>query len=193
MQHVWSKILFNAISPESMLHVNAAISGEEIVVLNVQELEKKSAEGLKEHLEPLVGVTKFRQRLFLEDNDREIEFHDDAETQNIQLVILPFWTPDVEHEQDIITACAIDDVQTLQVFLEKPLDPNLRISFDDALKGWCLLCLANSYSSPRCVHLLVLAGVEVQHLCRGGRPCGTWSEAGPDVKKIGKDSINAFA
>lgn len=97
MQHVWSKILFNAISPEPMFHVNAAISGEEIVVLNVQELEKKSAEGLKEHLEPLVGVTKFRQRLFLEDNDREIEFHDDAETQNIQLVILPFWTPDVEH------------------------------------------------------------------------------------------------
>lgn len=50
-----------------MLQVVSAVSGEDIAVLKAEEPEGKSAV-LKGHLAPIVGVSRFRQRLLREDH-----------------------------------------------------------------------------------------------------------------------------
>ena len=87
-----------------MLHVFSPISGEDIAVLHTDELEETSAETLKEHLAPIVGITRFRQRLFSEDGS-EIGCEDLSLSQTVQLVLLQLVEPNAEQEQQMLNAC----------------------------------------------------------------------------------------
>ena len=142
-----------------MLHVCSAFSGDTIAVVNFEEVEGKSTEALKEHLAPIIGVSKFQQRLTLDNND--IPSCDvSLINQKVQLVVLQFREPDAKSERKMIAACIRDDVQTLQAFLEEPRDPNLTINFTKDFKGLCLIHIATRYGCGQCVRLLLEASAD---------------------------------
>ena len=142
-----------------MLHVCSAFSGDTIAVVNFEEVEGKSTEALKEHLAPIIGVSKFQQRLTLDNND--IPSCDvSLINQKVQLVVLQFGEPDAKSERKMIAACIRDDVQTLQAFLEEPRDPNLTINFTKDFKGLCLIHIATRYGCGQCVRLLLEASAD---------------------------------
>ena len=151
-----------------MLHVISAISGEELAVLNLQS--ETSVEALKEQLAPILGVSKYRQRLFSEDN-AEFQLLDiSLGTQKVQLVILEFLPPAAEHEKNVIAACKNDDLRLLQAYLEEPRDPELPITFVHEFKGWWPLHIAVHHSSLQCIHLLLDASADINSQdARGGR------------------------
>ena len=73
-----------------MLQVVSAISGEDLVVLNTEELEGRESsksEALKAQLAEIVGVSRFRLRLFREDNSG-IQGDDEITEKMLKLVIL---------------------------------------------------------------------------------------------------------
>jgi hypothetical protein len=68
-------------------------SGEKVAVLQAAEFEGKTAEAVKQALAPKIGVTRFRQRLFVEGD--AVEIHDDdvitSVPPKVQLVVLIFF------------------------------------------------------------------------------------------------------
>eukprot|EP00434_Breviolum_minutum_P038981 symbB.v1.2.034593.t1/scaffold4478.1/size49402/1 len=142
-----------------MLHVFSPISGEDIAVLNTDELEETSAETLKEHLAPIVGITRFRQRLFSEDGS-EIGCEDLSLSQKVQLVLLQLVEPNAEQEQQMLNACWGDDAQLLESLLKEPLDPNVPVRFGNGFEGLYPLHVAATLGSLQCARMLVEAGAE---------------------------------
>ena len=82
-------------------------SGEKVAVLQAAEFEGKTAEAVKQALAPKIGVTRFRQRLFVEGD--AVEIHDDdvitSVPPKVQLVVLIFFCPpDAEDDKQMIAA-----------------------------------------------------------------------------------------
>ena len=67
-------------------------SGEKVAVLDADEFEGKPAKAVKQALATKIGVTRFRQRLFLEGD--AVEIPDDevfaSVPSKVQLVVLEF-------------------------------------------------------------------------------------------------------
>ena len=143
-----------------MLQVVSAISGEDLVVLNTEELEGRESsksEALKAQLAEIVGVSRFRLRLFREDNS-EVQGDDEITEKMLKLVILEFLPfCENEHEETWISACRDDDAQGLQRLLDGPLNPDLSICKEGEFKGCCPLHIAAKYGSSSCVRLLLQA------------------------------------
>ena len=114
-----------------MLRVASAASGSVILQLDAAETSrwveaKRTALQLKQHLAPVVGTPRFRQRLLYENAG---EMHDDdlvgAKSMDLQLVILNFWPATSKDVENLIWACEENYPEDLDVLLQKPLDPNV--------------------------------------------------------------------
>ena len=100
-------------------------SGETLTVLD-DELQGKKAKAVKKALAAKVGISRFKQRFFVEDGSREM--HDDEVLDpapvKIQLVVLEFYPPDDEAAQKIISASRENDLVALEQLLQQPRNPN---------------------------------------------------------------------
>ena len=97
-------------------------------MLEAAEFEGKSAKVVKQALAPKTGVTRLRQRLFLEGD--AVEIPDDevfaSAPVKVQLVVLEFCPPDVAEDQEMILAAKDDDTVGLERLLKCPRSPNTR-------------------------------------------------------------------
>ena len=101
-------------------------SGEKIAVLEAAEFEGKSAKAVKQALVAKIGVTIFRQRLFLEGDAVEIPDHEVfASPAKVQLLVLEFCPPDAEEDERMMMARE-DDTVGLERLLKCPRSPNAR-------------------------------------------------------------------
>eukprot|EP00438_Fugacium_kawagutii_P022098 Skav219842 [mRNA] locus=scaffold859:386870:387805:+ [translate_table: standard] len=142
-----------------MFHLVSCFSGESVCTLNSEEVNGGSTKSLKASVASITGLSRFRQRLFLEDGS---EIAGEAELsltpQNIQIVLLQFQTPDSVREGKLIEACRSTNIQSLEACLEEPRDPNRPFEFSDEYKGLCPIHLVAFQGSLPCLHLLLEAG-----------------------------------
>eukprot|EP00439_Symbiodinium_sp_Y106_P062592 s35_g9.t1 len=119
-----------------------------------------SARGLKRHLQGLVGIPRFRQRLLQE--ARVVEDTEQlALPMSLQLVILPFVQLQDSECNDVAQALAQQDQDELELLLQRPVDPNTH-----AKDGTSPLHRAMDGRYWETVRLLVEAGVDVDETCR---------------------------
>ena len=131
-------------------------SGERVAVLEASEFEGKSAKVVKQALAAKIGVTRFRQRLFLEGD--AVELPDDevfASVARLQLLVLELCPPDAEDERMMMAAREGDTVG-LEQLLKCPRSPNAR----DA-EGMTPLYHAAEHGHLEAIQLLVESGAEV--------------------------------
>ena len=109
------------------MEVRFLASGEVLTALDQDVFDGKTAREVKQTLAAHVGVSRFRQRLYVEDGFREIQ--DDevfgSAPVKVQLVILEFLPPDAEEDERMISACMRNDPASLEVILQGPRNPNL--------------------------------------------------------------------
>ena len=103
-------------------------SGKRGAVLEAADVEGKTAKAVKHALATKLGVTTFRQRLFLEGDAGEI--HDDeifsSVPLKVQLVVLEFCPPDVTEDKQMMAAARENDTVSLEKLLKCPRSPNTR-------------------------------------------------------------------
>ena len=101
-------------------------SGETLAVLDA--LQGQTAKAVKKALTAKLGISRFKQRLFVEVEDGLREMQDDEVLDptrlKIQLVVLEFWPPDEEETQKMISASRGNDLVALEQLLQKPRNPN---------------------------------------------------------------------
>ena len=125
---VVSSFLFNSTWDQpgyfQAMEVCFLASGETLAVLD--EMEGQTAKEVKQALAAKVGISRFKQRFFVEDGSHEIP--DDevlASPQlKVQLVVLEFWPPDDEETQKMISASRYNDSLRLEDLLQRPRNPS---------------------------------------------------------------------
>eukprot|EP00435_Cladocopium_sp_Y103_P009077 s4455_g2.t1 len=141
-------------------------SGEKVALLETAEFEGKSAKAVKQTLAAKIGVTRFRQRFFLEGD--AVEIPDDevfaSVPVKVQLVVLEFCPPDAEEDERMMTAAREDDTIGLEQLLKCPRSPNTR----DA-EGMTPLYHAAECGHVEPMRLLVESGAEIDALSTGLR------------------------
>ena len=104
------------------------LSGQRVAVLEAAEFQGKTTKAVKQALAPKIGVTRFRQRLFLEGD--AVEIPDDnvftSVPEKLQLVVLEFCPPDVAEDQQMMVAARGNDTVGLEQLLKRPQNPNTR-------------------------------------------------------------------
>eukprot|EP00435_Cladocopium_sp_Y103_P016477 s426_g4.t1 len=100
-------------------------SGETLTVLE-DDLQGQTAKAVKKVLAAKVGISRFKQRLFVEDGSREIQDDEtlDPAPLKIQLVVLEFYPPEDEETQKIISASQENNLVALEQLLQQPRNPN---------------------------------------------------------------------
>ena len=102
------------------------LSGQRVALLEAAEFEGKTAKAVKQALVPKIGVTRFRQRLFLEGD--AVEIPDDhvftSVPEKLQLVVLEFCPPDVAEDEQMMVAARGNDTVGLEQLLKRPRNPN---------------------------------------------------------------------
>ena len=85
----------------------------------------KTAKAVKKALAAKVGISRFKQRFFVEDGS-EIQDDEvlDPAPLKIQLVVLEFWPTDDEETEQMILASRDNDVVALEQLLHRPQNPN---------------------------------------------------------------------
>ena len=109
------------------MEVRFLASGAMLTALDQDDFEGKTAREVKQTLAVHAGVSRFRQRLYVEDGFREIqddEVFGSAPVQ-VQLVMLEFLLPDAEEDKQMISACIRNDSASLEQCLQGPRNPNL--------------------------------------------------------------------
>ena len=133
-------------------------SGKRGAVLEAADVEGKTAKAVKHALATKLGVTTFRQRLFLEGDAGEI--HDDeifsSVPLKVQLVVLEFCPPDVTEDKQMMAAARENDTVSLEKLLKCPRSPNTR----DA-EGQTPLHHAAEHGHVEPMRLLLEAGAEI--------------------------------
>ena len=86
-------------------------SGERFTVLE-DDLQGQTAKAVKKALAAKVGISRFKQRCFVEDGSREIQDDEvlDPAPLKIQLVVLEFWPPDDEETEKMISTSRDNDL-----------------------------------------------------------------------------------
>eukprot|EP00438_Fugacium_kawagutii_P018742 Skav223993 [mRNA] locus=scaffold1943:115422:116382:- [translate_table: standard] len=153
-----------------MFHLMSRFSGELMATLNAEEVNGRSTRSLKTCVFSITGISRFRQRLFLEDGS-EIAAQEELSLtpQHLQIVLLQFLAPDAVQEGRFVEACINSNIQSLEACLEEPQDPNRPFEFPDEYKGCCPIhvvggccpipVVARQGSLP-CLDLLLEAGAD---------------------------------
>ena len=104
-------------------------SGERVARFDAADFEGKTCKAVKQALTDEIGISRFRQRLFLENGAREIP--DDevfaSVPEKIQLVVMAFCPSTEEEEEDMMWAASENDTAGLEELLKRPLNPGIRI------------------------------------------------------------------
>ena len=140
-----------------MFQLCSAVSGEVLKEVQAEDFHGKAVHALKSFLTSVVGYSRFRQRLFLDNgselcNDHLLLF----EPQKLQIVFLHYCQADVEQERLFFAACAENDVAEVERHLLRPGNPNVTNH-----KGWTALHIAAVNGNCQCVNLLVEARAEL--------------------------------
>ena len=119
-----------ASSAEDMLNV-FTVSGELLTSWSLEE--PRNVQSLKIQLQPLCGVTRFRQKLLHDgtilQDDRLLD-----EPLDLQLVLLPFRQASSEDEASLCDFAYKGNVQEVERMLQQPQEPGLR-PLDFAVAG----------------------------------------------------------
>ena len=137
-----------------MLEVLHAGSGEKVDEFEAEEIPDASVKVLKQRLAQKMHLPRFRLRLL--QDDCPLDDNQTFRPQVVQLVILQFWPPDREEDQDLIVACQRNDDTVLERHLKQPRSPN----FHQADLKVTPLYVAAGHGSLKCVLLLLEAGAE---------------------------------
>ena len=132
-----------------MLHVWWA-SGEKLAALPGGEVHE--VRSLKQRLQKLCGVSRFRQRL-LHDG---VQLGDGIVLQSpmdIQLVVLPFAQTSYLQAYRLLEECASGDTLALEASLQRPQDPNFTLGKGPLLPGQTRMYLVWKAEHP-CSQLL---------------------------------------
>ena len=107
------------------MEVRFMASGERLMTLGPGEFEQKTAQDVKRLVAPLVGVSRFRQRLYGECDGCEIRDKEVfLEGRTVLLVIFGFVSNDLEKMKMMMKAVEQDDLVALEEILSCPCDPN---------------------------------------------------------------------
>ena len=102
-----------------------AISGDVLAVLDADESEGKPAKAVKQALTDKVGISRFKQRFFVEDGSHEILDHEVFASAPLKVqLVLEYWPPDAEQSRKIISASRDKELFALEELLKCPLNPN---------------------------------------------------------------------
>ena len=142
-----------------MIRVSSAVSGEEIAAFDAADFEGKSAKDLKQRLSTLIQCSRYRQKLYTEDQQ---ELADDEPMaamapMTLRLVMLEFWPSDSEQAKELSLACEENQVDVLEALLKRPLNPDL-IDSKSGSKNWTALHAAAMHRREDCARLLLEAG-----------------------------------
>eukprot|EP00438_Fugacium_kawagutii_P014864 Skav220140 [mRNA] locus=scaffold1320:179617:182382:+ [translate_table: standard] len=141
------------------MEVFSKVSGEVLASFEAEEVRDRAAKEVKRLLAPRVGVSRFRQRFFLENalediSDDEILF---PGTTKVWLVRLGFERTVGELDEQMIRACENNDTEVLERLLQRPCDPNLKC---DGEEGMAALHYAAYNGHVQSVQLLLEAGAD---------------------------------
>ena len=105
-----------------MLRV-CSLAGETFATFSAEEVEDKSVLQLKSSLAKQIGVTRFRQRWFTED---QTELCDDAAVPccEVQLVLLSFVQAEGDELDELVSACGENRPERVIDLLRKPMNPD---------------------------------------------------------------------
>ena len=133
-------------------------SGQRVAVLEAAEVEGKSAKAVKQALAAKIGVTRFRQKLFLEGDGGEIPDDEifSSVPPKLQLVVLEFCPANSKLDKQMKSAARNNDTVGLQELLKGPRSPNAR----DA-EGKSLLYHAADQGHVEPMRLLLEASAEI--------------------------------
>ena len=110
------------LSRAAAMEVCFLASGERAALLDAAEFEGKTAKAVKQALAAEIGVSRLRQRLFLEGDASEI--HDDdifpSVPLKVQLVVLEFCPPDVAEDEKLMVAARDNDTVGLEELPKRP-------------------------------------------------------------------------
>ena len=136
------------------MQVSYAASGVMLAAFDADEFQGKTVQDLKRALAAQTGLTRFRQRLLLDNGLSEIG-DDEVLTApvNIQLVVLDFFLADVREDRQMVLAAKTNDLVLLEQMLQRPRNPN---GVDD--HGNTPLHLAADTGHIEAVRLLLEAG-----------------------------------
>eukprot|EP00435_Cladocopium_sp_Y103_P008777 s492_g2.t1 len=133
-------------------------SGERVALLDAADFEGKPAKAVKQTLASKIGVTRFRQKLFLEGD--AVQISDDyifpSVPPKVQLVVLEFCPPDVAEDNKMTSAAKDNDVIALEQLLKCPRNPKTRDKW-----GTTPLEQAACKGHVEPMRLLLEAGVEI--------------------------------
>ena len=142
-------------------------SGERVARFDAADFEGKTGKAVKQALIAEIGVTRFRQKLFLENGASEIS--DDevfaSVPEKIQLVVMTFCPPTEEEEEDMMVAASENDTAGLEEFLKRPLNPEIRnvveYEHDESVTVVTALHCAAEYGHIEPMLLLLEARAEI--------------------------------
>ena len=97
-------------------------SGKELAAIPVEQLT--TVQLLKQDLQGLCGVPRFRQRLVREDGTKLEDNDMLSSPANLQLVLLSLTSTSEEQADELSQAAAVGDVSHLEKMLSEPRDPN---------------------------------------------------------------------
>lgn len=144
-------------APVTMLRICSAVSGDELTLVDAEDFQGKSSKELKSFLTAQLGHPRFRQRLF-DEKDKEIDGDNLAlSPQNIQLVVLELLPPDPKQDKNFLSACSQNQLDKVEVFLQKPQDPNVKDQ--DGMFGMHHAALRGH---DQCVSLLLEASADLE-------------------------------
>ena len=151
----------NDVVPDFM-RVTSATSGNEVVVLDDDfeeffESNGRSVLTLKKYLSRRIAQPRFRQRI-LDGGDGELcDKQEISAPVELQLVLLDIWPPEQHNDAEFIAACANNQVDKVEVMLQRPQNPDTRDS-----DGWPALHFAAEAGNVRCVELLLESGADLE-------------------------------
>ena len=140
-------------------------SGERVATLDAADFEGKTCKAVKQALTAEIGVTRFRQRLFLENGDGEIP--DDevfaSVPEKVQLVVMEFCPPNAEEEEEMMWAASENDTAGLEELLKRPLNPMAicEALAEEDIEGMTALHYAAEYGRVEPMQLLLEARAEI--------------------------------
>ena len=156
------------------MEVCSAVSGERLACLDPEEFEGKSVKSVKSVKQCLAakfGITRFRQELLEEGSDCA-EVPDDevfaSTSVKVQLVILDFWPPDKEQDQQLVSASRDNNAVAREKLLQRPRSPHVIDDAGQTLRKITRLRMALRHLCSSCLRQVQTNMRQTQ---MGGCPC----------------------